>query len=304
MTDQALPRRMNILLAIDGSPHSMAAAQLICDLPLTRESSITTIAVLVPRDASSHASLEAALSQIQECFSERGIKVNSQLLTGYPAEQISDFADQLHPDLIVLGAKGQRATLGILLGGVVQHIVEYSYHPVLVVRAPYDPIQRIVLVTDGSQYSMNAVNFLGNFPLPAGVDIRVMHVLPPLPSPILMARSWTVGTEIMAPVPSAETEKLLDQQAEEEERNGKILLEDAQHTLKEFGISASTVLLRGDAATEILEYLKTHQINLVIAGSRGLSQMKRLLLGSLSRKLVHYAGCSVLVVKREEDENK
>ena len=302
MTDQALPRRMNILLAIDGSPHSMAAAQLICDLPLTRESNITTIAVLVPRDASSHASLEAALSQVQECFTERGIIVNSQLLTGYPAEQISDYADHLKPDLIVLGAKGRRATYEILLGGVVQHIVEYSLQPVLVVRAPYEPIKRILLVTDGSKYSQNALQFLGNFPLQANIDLRVMHVLPPLPSSALIARSWTVGSEIMAPVPSAETEKLLAEQAEEEERNGKILLEQALRTFKEYGISATSVLLRGDAATEILEYSKNHQINLIVAGSRGLSQMKRLLLGSLSRKLVHYAGCSVLVVRKEEDD--
>jgi nucleotide-binding universal stress UspA family protein len=131
-----------------------------------------------------------------------------------------------------------------------------------------------------------------------------MHVLPPLPSPALIARSWTVGSEIMAPVPSAETEKLLAEQAEEEERNGKVLLEQALRTLKEYGISATSVLLRGDAATEILEYTKNHQINLIVAGSRGLSQMKRLLLGSLSRKLVHYAGCSVLVVRKEEDDDK
>ena len=55
--------------------------------------------------------------------------------------------------------------------------------------------------------------------------------------------------------------------------------------------------MRGDAATEIIEYANQNQIDLIVAGSRGLSQMRRLLLGSLSRKLVHYAGCSVLIVK-------
>jgi nucleotide-binding universal stress UspA family protein len=68
-------------------------------------------------------------------------------------------------------------------------------------------------------------------------------------------------------------------------------------TLESGGIQAKGVLLRGDAATEIIEYVNANQVDLIIAGSRGLSQMKRLLLGSLSRKLVHYAGCSVLLVK-------
>jgi nucleotide-binding universal stress UspA family protein len=75
------------------------------------------------------------------------------------------------------------------------------------------------------------------------------------------------------------------------------LLERTVSHLQAEGIQATSVLLRGDAATEIIEYVKTHHIDLIVAGSRGLSQMKRLLLGSLSRKLVHYAGCSVLIVK-------
>ena len=124
-----------------------------------------------------------------------------------------------------------------------------------------------------------------------------MHVLPPMPSPALIARSWPAGSEAMAPMPSYETEEMLAKQAEDEERQGNNILQDAIETLDKFGIEASSVLLRGDAATEIIEYTKGNQIDLIVTGSRGLSQMRRLLLGSLSRKLVHYAGCSVLIVK-------
>jgi nucleotide-binding universal stress UspA family protein len=90
---------------------------------------------------------------------------------------------------------------------------------------------------------------------------------------------------------------MISRQAEDEERQGRHLLEQTLKHLAEVGIDASSVLLRGDAASEIIEYVKAHQIDLIVAGSRGLSQMKRLLLGSLSRKLVHYANCSVLIVK-------
>jgi nucleotide-binding universal stress UspA family protein len=101
----------------------------------------------------------------------------------------------------------------------------------------------------------------------------------------------------MAPVPSYETEEMLAKQAEEEERHGKALLAESVNTLGDYGIEAKSVLLRGDAATEIIEYANQNEIGLIVAGSRGLSQMRRLLLGSLSRKLVHHAGCSVLIVK-------
>jgi len=288
---------MNIILAVDGSEHSIAAANLLNDLPLPQESSITILAVLVPRDASNHAGLEQALEDTKGLLKDGKLTVKAELLTGYPAEQISEYAAQYIPDLIVLGAKGRRATLGILLGGVVQQIVEYAEDPVLVVRAPYEQMQRILLVTDGSVHSQRAVGYLGRFPIPDLAEVFVMHVLPPVPSPALIARSWPAGSEAMTPIPSYETEELLAKQSEEEERQRNTLLEQTVKTLADFGIEATKVLLRGDAATEIIEYANQNQIDLIVAGSRGLSQMRRLLLGSLSRKLVHYAGCSVLIVK-------
>jgi nucleotide-binding universal stress UspA family protein len=288
---------MNLILAVDGSEHSAAAARLVRDLALPRESSITVLAVLMPRNASDHAGLEQALADTKEILGEVKPRVRTELLTGYPAEQISEYAAKHVPDLIVLGAKGRRATLGIMLGGVVQQIVEYADDPVLVVRAPYEGVQRILLVTDGSIHSQRATRYLGQFPIPDLVEVHVLHVLPPIPSPVLIARSWPAGSETMAPVPSIETEEVLAEQAEEEERGGESLLAETVTELGNYGIEAKSVLLRGDAATEIIQYANENQVGLIVAGSRGLSQMRRLLLGSLSRKLVHYAGCSVLIVK-------
>jgi nucleotide-binding universal stress UspA family protein len=288
---------MNLLLAVDGSEHAEAAARLVRDLPLPRESTITVLAVLMPRNASDHAELEQALQNTKEILGDMKPSVKTELLTGYPAEQISEYAAAHIPDLIVLGAKGRRATLGILLGGVVQQIVEYADDPVLVVRAPYEGIQRILLVTDGSIHSQRATRYLGEFPIPDLAEVHVLHVLPPMPSPVLIARSWPAGSETMAPVPTYETEEVLTKQAEEEERHGETLLSETVNELANYGLEAKRVLLRGDAATEIIQYANENQAGLIVAGSRGLSQMRRLLLGSLSRKLVHYAGCSVLIVK-------
>lgn len=290
-------RKLNILLAVDGSEHALAAARLLNDLPLTEDSTITVAAALVPRDAANHATLESALEQTRAILVSQDIQIETQLLTGSPPEVLIEFADQHSPDLIVLGARGRRATLGILLGGTVQQIVEYATWPVLVVRAPYAGLRRILLIVDGSEYGQRALRYLGKFPLRVDTQVRLMHVLPPVPSPALVARSWPIGTEAVAPIPSYETEALLSKQAEDEEKEGRALLERACKELQEAGLQANTVLLRGDAATEIIGYVKAHQIDLIVAGSRGLSPMKRLLLGSLSRKLIHYAGCSVLIVR-------
>lgn len=286
-----------ILLAVDGSEHILAAVNLMEDLPLSDKCSVTALAVIPTQQATHYSAMEVVLEEIQRTFEKQGITVTMELKAGNPAESINARADEISPDLIVLGAKGLRASLGILLGGVAQQVVEYARWPVMVVRAPYSGLDRVLLVIDGSVHSQRADDYLRHFSLPSGVDVRVMHVLPPEPITDLVTRSWPIGAEMVMPVPSHEMEVAAKQQAESEQREGKALLTQSKKNFRAAGIDVETVLVRGDAATEILNYVKEKEINLVVVGSRGLSQVRGWLLGSVSRKLVHYAECSVMIVK-------
>jgi nucleotide-binding universal stress UspA family protein len=286
-----------ILLAVDGSEHILAAVNLLEDLPLSDKCSLTALAIIPPQQATQYSALEVVLEKINIIFEKRGISVKMELKAGNPAESINARADELSPDLIVVGAKGLRASLGILLGGVAQQVVEYARWPVMVVRAPYSGLERVLLVNDGSEYSQRAEDYLSRFSLPSGADVYVMHVLPPEPIADLVTRTWPMGAEMVMPVPSPEMEDAAREQADSEQREGEALLARTENNLSAAGMSVDTVLLRGDAATEILNYIKEKEIDLVVVGSRGLSQVKGWLLGSVSRKLVHYAECSVMIVK-------
>lgn len=311
-------REMDILLGFDGSEHAQAAVDLLNTLPLSPESHLHLLAVMPPQRITHHERLAQALEMAAERLKTRFPYVQTQIKAGTPAESITNLAEEMSVDLIILGAKGLRATLGILLGGVVQQVVEYSRRPVLVVRTVPAPEQllfrRALLVTDGSVFSQRAVDYLAGsscserppgfgrapcgLPLPADTEVHLMHVLPPLASPEISLRTWAVGPEALYPtlLPQAELEAI----QKEEERLGQEILEQAVAQLKHSGIDPQRlhpVLRHGDAATEILAYAKQERINLIICGSRGLSQVTGWLLGSVSRKLVHYAECSVLIVK-------
>jgi nucleotide-binding universal stress UspA family protein len=288
----------HLILAVDGSEHANAAIQLIQNLPLPSTCKITVLSVLIPRNAQYHAALEHFMEQTKLLLESEEYHVETHLLTGYPAEQIIDFTNQHKPDLIVLGAKGLRGTPRILLGGVAQQVIEYACCPVLIVRAPHTEANRILLVTDGSEHSRFAVRHLGVCPLPKEADIAIMHVLPPEVTPEMLIRSWPYGMDAIPVVTSIEIEEKLARQADDEEQSGVALLQRTANELSNLGIQAKTVLRRGDAATEILEYAQENQIDLIIAGSRGLTQIQSWFLGSVSRKLVHYAECSVLIVKK------
>lgn len=60
------------------------------------------------------------------------------------------------------------------------------------------------------------------------------------------------------------------------------------------------VFLEGDPATRIVEYAEQHACQLIVVGTRGLSNAGRFFLGSVSDGILHRAHCSVLVVRAEE----
>ena len=294
----------NILVAIDGSEHSLAAVTFLSDLHFRslstrRKCLITALGVLPPRDASSHTTYLIPVRQAQKILQEKGYKVMTEQILGHPSEVIINYAESHAPDMVIVGAKGLRATLGILLGGVAQQIVEYASCPVLVVRAPYDRMQKVLLVNDGSESSQQATQFLAHFPFYKRVKIFIAHVLPP--TPVLkteyILRTWSISDVAFQYYPVSSEEEL-NHQLEQEEEKGRNILKQATLILESCSRSSTSVLLRGDAATEIIEYTKKFNIDMIVAGSRGLSQMQSWLLGSVSRKLVHYAPCSVMIVKQ------
>lgn len=302
--------KLHYLLAYDGSEHAEAALQLLCDLPCTcsippDHCSVALISVLPTQWIGAHEQMQAGLDHAQKRLADTGMQVETKLIAGNPAATLNAQAEEIKADLILIGAKGLRASLGILLGGVAQQVVEYSTCPVLVVRAPYHGLKRILLVTDGSVQSKKALDYLApTCPdgsrlrcswLPPYAEISLMHVLPPPFPNEITTPAWALGPEVLYPTPLAP----IDKQAveAEEQRQGERLLDEAQQPLVSAGLLTSKVLVRGDAATEIIKYIQGNEIDLVVCGSRGLSAISSWLLGSVSRKLVHYAGCSVLIVK-------
>ncbi|HYA54729.1 MAG TPA: universal stress protein, partial [Thermoplasmata archaeon] len=78
----------------------------------------------------------------------------------------------------------------------------------------------------------------------------------------------------------------------------RALVDAAVKRAQDAGLSAVTgVCQEGVVVDEILAFLESHPVDLVVVGSRGLSATKRLLIGSISSALVTHAPCPVLVVR-------
>jgi nucleotide-binding universal stress UspA family protein len=146
-------RFSKVILAVDGSEHSLAATRYLTNLPISPGCKICVLTVLDTPHTPRRQLLLAALEQACDILRENHMDIEYGLLHGHPAASLVDFADDYHPNLIVLGAKGLRATLGILLGGIAQQVAEYANWPVLVIRPLSPPFHRILIAMDGSEYS-------------------------------------------------------------------------------------------------------------------------------------------------------
>jgi nucleotide-binding universal stress UspA family protein len=63
------------------------------------------------------------------------------------------------------------------------------------------------------------------------------------------------------------------------------------------GFTAEPVCKLGDPAEEIMNVASKRQADLIVMGAKGLGTLDRILLGSVSTRVVQYATCPVLVVR-------
>ena len=90
----------------------------------------------------------------------------------------------------------------------------------------------------------------------------------------------------------------INQIYEDSLKNSLELLRASKESFGELSSRVSTVSLEGDPADVIIHYLKTNDFDLVIMGSHGMGAvMTRLLVGSVTTKVLHHTDTPVLVVQ-------
>jgi len=113
----------------------------------------------------------------------------------------------------------------------------------------------------------------------------------------LETRSKVVLSHVV-PANQSEVEIVVDRPATDCEHFPYTQIEEQLHLYQQrLGCSSEVEIVTGDPAEEIVRLAKIHKADLIVLGSRGLTGMKRILLGSVSSQIVEDAPCSVLVVK-------
>ena len=137
---------------------------------------------------------------------------------------------------------------------------------------------RILVCIDGSEGSLKALRFAMRLAKDSGYSLSLLHVVPKLP---------TTKEEVI---------RLIKEELGSPEEAGKRYLEKAREIAEREGVAVQEVILR--AGNPVEEILKAEDdYDLVLVGSRGMGRVDRLLLGSVSSKLVAASSKPVLLVR-------
>ena len=83
---------------------------------------------------------------------------------------------------------------------------------------------------------------------------------------------------------------------------GVKLLDGLMDTLDIGGLKAEKQVFPGIPYESILTVAENDEVDLIVMGNRGFSQIKRFFLGSVAQKVIAEAPCPVLVIHTDADE--
>ena len=148
---------------------------------------------------------------------------------------------------------------------------------------------RIICAVDGSEWSQWGVQTLEALAERRPEHVTLLHVIDK--SSLRTAKSKTGAMDKRA---LTAMEKAGQVMLREAERSAKVALGQAALSPR---TTFSRLLAYGTIAPTIVEQARRRKADLILIGSRGLSDIKGFLLGSTSRRVASMAGCSLLVVK-------
>jgi nucleotide-binding universal stress UspA family protein len=286
-----MPNNMfeTILVPIDGSTSCLRARELATQIARKFNSKITVVHV-VSHDFM-HPELKAnyqlpsevmrkmddvylkagekILRGAEETFKEEGLQVEPILIRRAedPADSILTLSKERSFDLIVIGNRSENHAERFEIGNTSEKVALYSKTPVLIVKKK-TKLTKILIAVDGSEQSRKALGYVSALARKFKSKITLLHV-----------------TEA----------ELANLEPEEVRRISENILWDSAAEMK--GVVIEKKLEYGKPAEIIIKLARQENYDLIVLGSRGLSSVKRYLLGSVSEDVTWHARRSVLIVR-------
>ncbi len=279
-----------IILAVDAAPASLYAAEQVFNLARSEESEVIVVSV-VPAyqgdlrllgDAAIldqvREPYEKALEKVGEMAAERGIRCRCELHEGEPYDEVLSLAARRGADLIAVGKKENPLMDLVPIGSMASRVLRLSEIDVLVIP-PMRPIrlERVFLAYDGSAGAKAATEKACVLAMRYGSVLAVGTI-------------YELSLEGFARSPELSTAFYKEAEKTQSEAIARAAKLGVRHVVP--------VIAHGEPVYRALaEQASRQDCGLIVIGSQGKTNFRRMLLGSVTERVIAVGDCPVLVVK-------
>ncbi len=139
--------------------------------------------------------------------------------------------------------------------------------------------KNILVATDGSEYSLMAVKYAIKLAKENNAKLTAIYVAN-IRGEFGLLRAVTKGMD-----------KIIEEEAMK-------ILTNVKNMAKEEGVNVELVFRKGVPSNEILKVADEIKADLIVLGSRGLSGIEKILVGSVTERVIANAKCPVLVINK------
>lgn len=141
---------------------------------------------------------------------------------------------------------------------------------------------KILVGVDGSPFAEKALKYAVDLAKTYHAKLLIVHVVLRRFYAVTPSEAGVLATTVFM---------------KEMEAEGKEIMNKAESYAKGEGVDYECRLIQGVPADEIIKTAQSEKVDLIVMGSRGLTEVRAFLLGSVSDKLSHHSKCPTLIVK-------
>ncbi len=224
-----------------------------------------------------HRQGEQVLREAEALVRERwpSVDITTREAEGRPAEVLREQAEDAVE--LVVGSRGLGGFAGALLGSVSIHVAGHVRCPVVVVRAEHRPVHdEVVVGVDDSPECEPALAYAFERAKSRGATLRVVH-------------AWQLPVHAFVPEAAYD----LDEVRRAQHQVVRDRLQTLSHDYPQVTVIEDVRCAHPVDALVAAE----ERADLLVVGSHGRGAVSSALLGSVSRGVLHHAGCPVAVVR-------
>lgn len=143
-----------------------------------------------------------------------------------------------------------------------------------------EDIKKILIATDGSEYTKEAVSQGLHLAKVLGAEVTALYVIDQT-----SFVSFPIDSSIVSVYSLLENE-------------GKRAVEEVKKDGEQLGVKVTTIVAEGSPTRKIVEMATN--MDLVVIGTLGRSALSKLFMGSVAERVTRYAPCPVLVVRSKK----